>query len=536
MISTYSQLVATPGSDTIDTQISAMASAQTTEDWFFESMTGGSRSDSGETVNPTTALGHGPVWQAVNILAGDVGQLPFWKMIETAAGRNKDRNHPLNYSLSCEPNPWQTPSVWKETMMANCLLWGNAVSVIQRLRNGRVWLIPLSPDVTAYEEIAPGDFVITTRINNEPKAFPYEDCFHVRGLQSNGFWGLSAVAVAKNVLGHGLALQAHGNRTFKNDARPSGVLRTDAAFNAEAHKNLRKEWQETQGGANRNSIAILWEGLEFKPMSMSNEDSQWLEARKLDREFVASLFNLPAFKLNAMENSAVRANLEEQNRDYFQTSLSRWTNRFAEEAKRKLLTKSQQVSGGHWFKWFPEAFLRGDIQKRMTSYGIAITHRIMSPNEARRLEDMNPYEGGDEYLNPAIEPAGGDNVAAQQGKTAELIESQIGAVLAIEAYRVENAGRTAKNYVAWAEKFYGDADLMTIWKERLTIPCEVANLIGIAASWEETFARHCRNSWDALLTLMDLATPATQAAAAKDRAAHIRTLTKQLTKEILSGE
>jgi len=36
----------------------------------------------------------------------------------------------------------------------------------------------------------------------------------------------------------------------------------------------------------------------------------------------------------------VRANLEEQNRDYFQTSLSRWTNRLADEAKRKLLTKT----------------------------------------------------------------------------------------------------------------------------------------------------------------------------------------------------
>ena len=51
------------------------------EDWLFEALTYGT-SDSGECVNPVTALSHSPVWQAINILAGDVGQLPWRKMIK----------------------------------------------------------------------------------------------------------------------------------------------------------------------------------------------------------------------------------------------------------------------------------------------------------------------------------------------------------------------------------------------------------------------------------------------------------------------
>lgn len=509
-----SEIVVMPGaSGACDVQ--AMAS-QSREDMFF-SPGGIGGSDSGETVNATTAIGHGPVWQAVNILAGDVGQLPFHKMVRTGRNREKDRSHPIQRALQVEPNPWQTPSVWKETMMQYALLWGNAISVIVPRGRGRVWLLPLMPDSTSYKEVATGRFRITTRINNKEESFPYENCFHIRGLAGNGFWGISAVEAAKNVLGHGLALQKHGNRTFKNDAMPSGVLRTDSAFNQAAHQNLREEWYKTQGGDNRRSIAILWEGLEFKPMSMSNEDSQWLEARKLDREFVASLFNLPAFKLNALENSAVRANLEEQNRDYFQTSLSRWTNRFAEEALRKLLMPSEQVSGDHWFKWFPEAFLRGDIEKRYTSYSQGIASRILSPNEARAMEDMNPYDGGDEYINPAIETATSHE---QQEKVSAMIREQANAIQEIEANRIERNGKTSKNFTAWADTFY--QGFSEICQERLGLTCDLAASLGIECDWKTECEQYALESFQTLLDMTEAVTKTGLASAASQRAEAIR--------------
>lgn len=299
-------------------EIQASSHSESREERFFDGPS--LRSDSGERVTPLSAMGHGPVWQAVNILSGDVGQLPFMKMVKKDRMREKDESHPISFSLR-DPNPWQTPSVWKETMMSYALLWGNAISVIQRIGRGRVMLIPLMPDVTFYEEVSPGVFIITTRIDNHDRAFAYEDCFHLRGLQSNGFWGMSAVQVAKNVIGHGLSLQKHGDKTFLNDATPRGVIQSDEPFNLEASKNLRREWAENHNGDNRGKPAILWEGLKWQSVQMSNYDAQWLDAKKLDREFIASLFNLPAFKLNALENSAVRSNLEEQNRDYFQTSL-----------------------------------------------------------------------------------------------------------------------------------------------------------------------------------------------------------------------
>lgn len=48
-----------------------------------------------------------------------------------------------------------------------------------------------------------------------------------------------------------------------------------------------------------------------------------------------------------------------------------------------------------------DGLLRGDYQSRMNGYSIAFSNGFMSPNEIRRLENMNPIpaeDGGDDYF------------------------------------------------------------------------------------------------------------------------------------------
>ena len=52
-------------------------------------------------------------------------------------------------------------------------------------------------------------------------------------------------------------------------------------------------------------------------------------------------------------------------------------------------------------KFSVEGFLRGDYETRMRGYSTAINQGIMSVNEVRELEDMNPLsdeEGGNYHL------------------------------------------------------------------------------------------------------------------------------------------
>lgn len=521
------------------------------EDWLFEAL-GGGLSESGVRVNPSTAITHGPVWQAVNILAGDVGQLPLHVMRMRGKSREKFREHPVDWLMSGEPNETQTPSVWKETMMAWALLWGNACCYIERDGSGRpTALIPLLPDRTGpravdYRSQSGQQFyfvIIESWIDGKLVPFLYDDIFHIRGLATDGFWGLSAVDICKNAIGHGMATERHGNRLFSNGATPNGVLEHPGKMSPEARANLRAEWYEIHGGPNKaGKTGILWEGMKFNPISMSSRDAQWMEDRKFDREMVASLFNLPAFKLNALENSAVRANLEEQNRDYFNTSLSRHLNKFKEEGERKLLAYNERRKGRVYLRWFPEAFLRGDTVSRFQAYSTAITARFMSPNEVREKEDMNPYEGGDEFLNPAIEQTDRSEQAEtpepdedqQQQLARRFVASQVTQLLESEAKALEQSvgDNPQRNFCNWASKYY--EKYLKMAEPMLKLPEMIAIQAGFpSANWRKAVELHAQDGLQAVLSLADTVTQSGLAAVVSDRANEVRAMREHLTASIL---
>ena len=54
-----------------------------------------------------------------------------------------------------------------------------------------------------------------------------------------------------------------------------------------------------------------------------------------------------------------------------------------------------------------DALLRGDLAARYAAYAVGINWGILSPNEARAKENLNPREGGDTYLQPVnMAPSG----------------------------------------------------------------------------------------------------------------------------------
>lgn len=420
----------------------------------------------GESISVKKALGHGPLWQGINILAGDLGQLPLQLMQREIKGdqlfTTRDRDSPEARVFTKKPNQISTPSNWKELVMSQAILWGNHVSWIERGAD-YIYLNPLPPDRVTIQFST--SFTVEYKVkmlDDSTMTLKPEEVFHIQGLTGDGIWGYSLVAIARNVLASGLALQKHGNSVFANGARPSGVLEHPQRLSPEASSNLRSEWNSIhQGTDNMARIAVLQEGMKFAPMSLSNEDAQWLEARRFDREMVASLLNLPAYKLNSLENSSVRANLEEQAREYFNTSLGRWLNRFVEEGQSKILNDRQKRTN-YFYKWQTAAFLKGDVDSRYKAYGMALTNRIMNANEVRALEELNPYDGGDVYENPNTSSQNSSVQTAENSQAIQnLVSSQVNHMLEVEANRMETAGRSKNSKVKFLDKaaeFYAEYD------------------------------------------------------------------------------
>jgi HK97 family phage portal protein len=77
-------------------------------------------------------------------------------------------------------------------------------------------------------------------------------------------------------------------------------------------------------------------------------------------------------------------------------TMAPWCKRWEEALWRCLLTERQQREG-YYFNHVMAALQRGDYESRMRGYSTALQNGILAPNEARALEDLPPYDGGDDY-------------------------------------------------------------------------------------------------------------------------------------------
>lgn len=364
-------------------------------------LTGGTnKSTSGEVITPGTAMRTAAVHASVKVLSENVAQLPlfvFRRLKE--GGKDKVPDHWLFKLLHMRPNQWQTSFEFRETMMAALLLRGNAYAV-KVMRGTRVLeLIPVSPDrvqVKQSEDLTL-EYLITPRLGGAPLRFEQKEIFHIKALSSNGFIGLDPLQMARESIGLSLATQRYGAKFFANSAIPSGVLQHPEELGTEGRDNLKKDWEEMTGGENINSIAILEEGMEFKPIGMTSENAQFLETREFQRADIAAIFRVPPHMIGDLKR-ATFSNIESQNISFITQSLMPWLVRWEQAIWRDLIPRNErdelvaqfQISG----------LLRGDSKARAKFYVDMVTTGIYSVNEIRELENLNPRKGGDEFLTP----------------------------------------------------------------------------------------------------------------------------------------
>ena len=68
--------------------------------------------------------------------------------------------------------------------------------------------------------------------------------------------------------------------------------------------------------------------------------------------------------------------------------------------ERKLITEGGKSAGEYaYFNY--KKLLEVDPKTRAEYYKNMVYIKAMNPNEVRKLEDMNPYDGGDDFLQMA---------------------------------------------------------------------------------------------------------------------------------------
>ena len=148
---------------------------------------------------------------------------------------------------------------------------------------------------------------------------------------------------------------------------------------------------------NAHRVAVLEEGMAYKAISLPPEDSQFLSTRQFGVNEICRIFRVPPHLVQDLEH-ATFSNIEHQSIDFVVHTLTPWLVRFEQAIVKDLLLESEQDA--YFPKFNVDGLLRGDYQSRMRGYATGISNGFLSPNDCRRLENMNliPAEnGGDDY-------------------------------------------------------------------------------------------------------------------------------------------
>lgn len=356
-------------------------------------------SNAGKTVNPRSAVQVSTVYACVRVIAETIASLPLAIYEGTDAGARKATEHQLYRLLHDEPNPEMTSFVMREVMLSHLLLWGNSYSqIIRSGKNHIVGLYPLLPDRMDVDRDSRGTLVYTyTTTEGNPVKLAPTDVLHIPGLGFDGIMGYSPIALEKNAIGLGIAAEEYGSKFFQNGARPSGVLTHPNTV--KDPKRLRESWNAAYGGSsNGGKVAILEESMTFTPISIPNNEAQFLETRKFQVEEICRIYRVPPHLVGNLDR-ATFSNIENQSIDFAVHTIRPWLVRIEQAMNRALFAENEK---GHFYVQFNiDGLMRGDYKSRMEGYAIARQNGWMSANDIRALENMNPIpddQGGSDYL------------------------------------------------------------------------------------------------------------------------------------------
>jgi len=340
---------------------------------------------SGEIVTEFTALAHTAVLSAVTILADSIASMPV-ELTRTRGGRIERLPTP---SVFQQPNDHQNMFEFVHQTMLTLALHGNAYIYAPRGADG----IPVEMRNIHPRMIRNIALTDTNEMIYDLGTVQYTSK-DIRSIHwmilPNQLRGVSPIETLNNTIGMGLSMDRFLSQFYGEGATPSSVLETDGSLTADQAKQIRDNWVEAH--YKHRKPAVLQGGLKWRSITTSAADMQMLEHKESIIRDIARVYRIPLHLIiGTGGDTQTYQNLEALGSAFFKYTLLGWVRRL-ESAFSEMLPRPQSV------RFNPEEFLRADLSTRVKAQQTQIMSGTLTPNEAREIENREPYEGGDQFV------------------------------------------------------------------------------------------------------------------------------------------
>jgi len=386
--------------------------------WWRSTGAGGLSTPSGVTVTPSVAMQQTTIARCVGLIADTAAMMPLLLYERRVPGPGRDElpDHPIAQLVTLRPNEWQTPFEFWRHVYVHTALRGNGYAYLIRDGVGRVTeMLPLHSDFVSV-------YIAADRTPVYEFGFPYSgdrhrvtagSILHLRWRGDDGYLGVSPVRLAAKAIGLSIAVEEHGARFFGDGARAGGVLSIPGKLSKDAVQRVRAQWEAQHSGIQGSrKVTVVSDGATYNTISVTPEESQFLESRGFQVEDMCRIYGVPPFLAGATSKvTSWGTGLEQQLKGFLSLTQLPWLTMGAQAARRDLLMPDERRR--MFFEHDTDVLTGADVLARAQAAQIWLLNGVLNPNEVRADEGRNPYDGGDAYRVPANTlPQGADGVRA----------------------------------------------------------------------------------------------------------------------------
>lgn len=357
-------------------------------------------------------------FRCVNVIAQSAACVPF-----RAEKRDRKAEKPeWKWDDDCalaglieEPNNLDNTFEFIEGTLINLEAVGNAFWLIERMtgresslpmnlhniRADRVKIVPKgkSREVKQYE------YMRITGKNGpvwKPSEMVHLSLFH----PTNPFFGLSPMSPALIPLILEFWVQAYNKAFFKNSGRLDAVLETDNILSKIAFRRAKRMIKRFVGPKKAHQLAILEDGLKYKPVQAAPKDAEWSGQRKQNMTEIMATWGVVPIMLGLTDRTPW-ANAKEQKRVFWENTMTPVMTRLAFWFNKRISSEyndeKSPIQYRARFDYSNVAALKEDRQVLAEVLATLVKWRVLTINEARQELNKDEVPWGNQPILPTKE-------------------------------------------------------------------------------------------------------------------------------------
>ena len=358
------------------------------------------------------ALGVTAYKRALDVLAGSVARLPFRYMRQKGGIYVDFDSSPYHYLLSMQPQKRMSAFDWKFQLVWRAFHDGDAY-VYPRMVDGEpTELVLLTRGCCVYDDLN-DCYLVSDVYNGVSGTFKGNEVLHVMFNSDDGRKGVPLWKLGKRALSIVATADDETLNRFSTGGMVHGIITNDRSgirgLGNYQDEQLTKLAEVTEQKFQTNNIVSLPTDVDFKQISLSSSDMQFLESRKFAIIEISRLTGVPPIYLFDMANSNYKMP-EQADTAYLTQTLDRILSTIECEFNRKLVGRS--LCCKRKFDFDRRRIFSMDLNSMALYEQRMIQNGVYTVNDVRRLENQLPVDDGDRvYISTNLAEIGSEKLS-----------------------------------------------------------------------------------------------------------------------------